>query len=120
MRQTSGALLTVGALLLALPLTGCNSSKLSCRGPHCTMTFSGGNGAKWVDVPHAADPNRNRKSRTWFRYQGVRDGRATVIVGNDRGECVSGQRLRLGGLDLTCTRVTGDSVTLDWTWPNRY
>lgn len=87
---------------------------------HCTMKFSGSNGSKWVDVPHASDPDRARKTRMWFRYQGVRDGRANLIIGDEHGKCVTGQRLWLNGLDLTCTQVTPDSVTFEWTWPNRY
>lgn len=106
--------LAAALALLGVLTSGCqpnpSSSSLHCRLERCSLTFTGETGSEWLDPPRS-----NR--RIWFRYDGVRDGRAHLNVSDQRASCAQGDRLRLGGLDLTCTDVGDQTVTVEWTWP---
>ncbi len=97
-RITAGVF--AGALALA-PLTGCSfsSDNVSCSGTTCTATLSG-DGAK-ADI-----------LGTTVTFSGVKDGRATLGVGDASVSCAEGESIGAGPLKVTCTKVTADAVEI--------
>ena len=97
-RLTAG--LFAGGLLLA-PVTACSfgSDNVSCTTNSCTVTLSG-NGAE-ADI-----------LGTKLAFGGVKDGRATLSVGEASVSCAQGENVAAGPLNLQCTEVTDDSVEL--------
>ena len=93
--------LTTGAALLVLPLTACSlsSNNVSCQNNQCTVTLSG-EGAEAEILG------------TSLAFSGVRDGRASLSVGNASVSCAQGETVSAGPLTLTCTTVEADSVEL--------
>ena len=98
-RRAAG--LTTAAALLVLPLTACtlSSDNVSCQNNQCTVTLSG-EGAEAEILG------------TSLAFGGVRDGRASLSVGNASVSCTQGESVEAGPLSLTCTTVTADSVDL--------
>ncbi len=98
-RRAAG--LTAAAALLVLPLTGCSfsSQNVSCSGTQCTATLTG-EGAEAEILGNS------------LAFGGVRDGRATLSVGDASVSCAQGESVSAGPLSLTCTTVTEDSVEL--------
>ncbi len=98
-RRAAG--LTAAAALLVLPLTGCSfsSQNVSCSGTQCTATLTG-EGAEAEILGNS------------LAFGGVRDGRATLSVGDATVSCAQGESVSAGPLSLTCTTVTEDSVEL--------
>jgi hypothetical protein len=89
----------VAAALLALPLAACSfsSDNVSCSGTTCSATLSG-------------DGAEAKVLGTTLAFGGVRDGRATLSVGDASVSCAQGESVSAGPLSLTCTTVTEDSV----------
>ena len=75
------------------------SSTVSCTGGQCSLSFSGSGASA-------------RVLGTTFAFEGVRDGRATVVVDDTRVSCTQGETVPVRGVELRCTRVAGDSVTV--------
>ena len=97
-RLAAGVL--AGGLSL-LPLSACSFStgNLSCSGSTCTATLS-------------ADQSEIGLLGTSLAFGGVRDGEASLSVGNASVSCAQGETVTAGPLTLTCTTVTSDSVEL--------
>jgi hypothetical protein len=91
------------ALLLAggIALSACSftSDNVHCSGSSCSVTLTG-DGAK-------ADILGNTLS-----FAGVKDGRATLSVGDASVSCAQGESVSAGPLTLQCTTVTDNSVEL--------
>src|SRR3954464_13012197 len=94
------ATVLAGGLLLA-PLAGCSftSDSVSCSGTTCSVTLKG-DGAS-ADILN-----------TTLGLTGVENGRATLRAGDTEVSCGQGESVTAGPLDLECTEVTEDSVTL--------
>lgn len=92
---------TVAAVLLALPLAACSfsSDNVSCSGNQCTATLTG-------------DGAEAKILGTSLGFAGVRDGRASLSVGDASVSCAQGESVSAGPLSLTCTTVTEGSVEL--------
>jgi hypothetical protein len=78
----------------------CSSSSVSiasCSGDACTVTLSGNSVVAVLDAT--------------FSVAGIENGRATLRVDDQDVSCTQGQSVSVGSLRLTCTRVTGDTVT---------
>ena len=97
-RATAGLL--AGGLSLAA-LSGCTitSNNVSCSGSTCSVTLSG-EGAE-AEI-----------FNTGLSYGGTADGRASVSVGSTSVSCAEGESVSAGPLQLECTEVSDDSVTL--------
>ena len=93
--------LAAAALLAGLPLAACstNSSGTSCSGTTCSVTLNGTGAGVDVLGQHVS-------------LTGTKDGRASIGVGDRSVSCTEGQTLSAGPLRLTCSQITGDSVTL--------
>ena len=91
----------LAAALTVLPLTACsmNSNNVSCSGTSCSVTLTG-DGAK-ADVLGST-----------LSLGGIANGRATLGVAGASVSCTQGQSVSAGPLHLTCSTITGDSVTL--------
>lgn len=92
--------LLAGGLSLAA-LTGCtvSSNNVSCSGSTCSVTLSG-DGAE-ADI-----------LGTNLSFGGTSDGRASLSVGGASVSCAEGESVGAGPLQLECTEVSEDSVTL--------
>jgi len=88
---------TAAGALLLLPLTACGSDNVSCSGRTCTATLNG-NGTTASILGHD------------LGFAGVKDGRATLQVGDASVSCAQGESVSAGPLSITCTTVTTDSV----------
>ncbi len=100
---TSTRLARTAAGLLAggLLLTGCglSSENVSCSTSSCTATLSGD------------DAKAEILGKT-VTFGGVKDGRATLGVGDTSVSCAEGESVSAGPLSVTCTSVTDDAVKL--------
>jgi hypothetical protein len=98
-RRPAAVLLAAGLALV--PLAGCSfsSDNVSCSGTTCTMTLSG-DGAK-ADVLGST-----------VTLGSVKDGTATLGVGSTSVSCTEGQKVTAGPLELSCSKITDDAVTL--------
>jgi hypothetical protein len=72
-------------------------SIVSCSGNSCSVTLSGNSLVRVLD--------------TTFSVERIEDGRATLRVADREVSCSAGQSVSVGSLNLTCTRVTSDTVT---------
>ncbi|WP_199522102.1 hypothetical protein [Geodermatophilus marinus] len=75
------------------------ASSVDCSGTSCSVTLTG-EGAQ-VDVLG------NR-----IAFNGVQDGQASLTVGGTEATCTQGQSVAAGPLNLECSTVTADEVTL--------
>ena len=98
LRPTAGLLAAAFALV---PLAGCsmNSDNVSCSGTSCSVTLTG-DGAK-ADVLGST-----------LSLGGIKNGTATLGVAGASVSCTQGQSVTAGPLHLTCSTITGNSVTL--------
>ena len=92
--------LLAGGLAL-VPLAGCTitSDNVSCTTSSCSVTLTG-EGAE-ADI-----------MGTTLTFAGIRDGRASLSVGNANVSCAEGESVSAGPLSLECTSVTDDAVEL--------
>lgn len=74
-----------------------NVSIVSCSGDACSVTLSGDSVVRVLDATFSVD--------------GIGDGRATLRVNDREVSFTQGRSVLVDSLDLTCTRVTGDTVT---------
>jgi hypothetical protein len=89
--------LVVGGLLLTA--CGLSSDNVSCSTGSCTATLSG-------------DAAKAEILGTTVTFSGVKDGRATLGVGDASVSCAEGESVSAGPLSVTCTSVTDDAVKL--------
>ena len=89
--------LVVGGLLLTA--CGLSSDNVSCSTSSCTATLSG-------------DAGKAEILGTTVTFSGVKDGRATLGVGDASVSCAEGESVSAGPLSVTCTSVTDDAVKL--------
>jgi hypothetical protein len=95
--RTAAGLLAAGLVLA--PLTACSSKNVSCSTNSCTATLSG-------------DEASAKIFGTTVKFGGVKDGRATLGVGDASVSCAEGESIGAGPLSVTCTDVTDDAVEL--------
>jgi hypothetical protein len=72
-------------------------SIVSCSGDECSVTLSGNSVVGVLDAT--------------FSVARIENGRATLRVDDQDVSCAQGQSVSVGSLNLTCTRVTSDTVT---------
>jgi hypothetical protein len=73
-------------------------SLVSCTGSSCSVTLGGrGSSVEVFGVP--------------LVFDSIAGGRASVRVGGTPVTCTEGERVTAGRLQLSCTRVTGDTVS---------
>lgn len=91
----------VATALLVLPLAACSftSQNVDCNGNRCTATLSG-------------DGAEAKILGTTLAFAGIKDGRATLSVGDASVSCAQGESVSAGPLTMTCTSVTDDKVQL--------
>ena len=96
----AAALLLAGGIALG-GVSACSftSNNVSCSASSCTVTLSG-DGAK-------ADILGNT-----LGFAGVKDGRASLSVGDACVSCAQCESVSAGPLTLECTKVTDNSVEL--------
>jgi hypothetical protein len=89
------------AVALLLPVSACSfsSNGVDCSAGSCSVTLSG-EGAE-ADI-----------LGTTLSFGGVKDGRASLSVGDTSVSCGEGEKVTAGPLALKCSSVTGDSVEL--------
>ncbi|MFL6094290.1 MAG: hypothetical protein ACJ71Y_02450 [Blastococcus sp.] len=71
-------------------------SIVSCSGDECSVTLSGNSVVRVLDAT--------------FSVARIENGRATLRVDDQDVSCAQGQSVSVGSLNLTCTRVTSDTV----------
>jgi hypothetical protein len=89
--------LVVGGLVLTA--CGLSSDNVSCSTSSCTATLSG-------------DGATAKVLGTTVKFGGVKDGRATLGVGDANVSCAEGESVSAGPLSVTCTSVTDEAVKL--------
>jgi hypothetical protein len=73
-------------------------SLVSCTGSSCSVTLGGaGASAQVFGIP--------------LVFEAISGGRASVRVGGTPVTCTEGERVSAGRLQLSCTRVTADTVS---------
>jgi hypothetical protein len=99
--STRIALTAAGLVVSGLALTACSlgSENVSCSTSSCTATLSG-------------DDAKAEVLGTTVKFGGVKDGRATLGVGDASVSCAEGESVSAGPLSVTCTSVTDDAVKL--------
>jgi hypothetical protein len=95
--RTAAGLLAAG--LAVVPLAACSSDNVSCTTNSCTATLDG-------------DGAQAKILGTTVKFSGVRDGRATLGVGDASVSCAEGEKVAAGPLSVTCTSVTQDAVEI--------
>lgn len=70
---------------------------VACSGSSCSVTLGG--------------DSRVHVLGTTISFEGVRDRRATLRVGDQAVTCTEGQSVSAGRFRLSCTSVTADTVT---------
>ena len=92
--------LLAGGLVL-VPLAGCSvgSENVSCTTSSCTATLSG-------------DGAEAEILGTKVTFGGVQDGRASLGVAGASVSCAEGESVGVGPLQIECTSVTDDAVTI--------
>src|SRR5688500_19770816 len=92
--------LLAGGLLLA-PLAGCSfgSENVSCTTSSCTATLSG-------------DGAEAEILGTTVSFGGIQDGRAALEAAGASVSCAEGESVGVGPLQIECTSVTDDAVTI--------
>jgi hypothetical protein len=97
--RAAALLIAVGISLGALSACSFTSDTVKCSASSCSVTLSG-DGAK-ADI-----------LGTTISFAGVKDGRATLSVGDNSVSCAQGEKVSAGPLTLECTKVTDKSVEL--------
>jgi hypothetical protein len=97
--RAAALLLAAGISLGAVSACTLTSDNVSCSGSSCTVSLTG-DGAK-ADILGNA-----------LTFAGVKDGRATLSVGDNSISCAQGEKVSAGPLTLECTKVTDKSVEL--------
>jgi hypothetical protein len=97
-RRATGLLAASAAVAV---LTGCtfSSNNVSCSTSSCTVELSG-------------DGAEAEILGTTLSLGGVQDGRASLSVGSTSVSCAEGESVTAGPLELECTTVTENSVSL--------
>jgi hypothetical protein len=72
---------------------------VDCSGDSCTVTVS-------------PDAGEVEVLGTTLSYNGVEDGEATIMVGDETVTCAEGDSVEAGPLTLECTTVSDESVSL--------
>ena len=75
------------------------AENVDCSGDSCSVTLESGSGETEV-------------LGTTLSYDGFADGEATVSVGEETVSCAEGDSVSAGPLELECTTVSEDSLTL--------
>ena len=92
--RTAAGLVAGGLLLTAC---GLSSDNVSCSTSSCTATLS-------------TDAATAKVLGTTVKLSGVKDGRATLGVGDASVSCAEGESVSAGPLSVTCTSVTDEAV----------
>lgn len=74
-------------------------SNVNCSGVSCTVTLS-------------PDAGEVEVLGTRMAYEGISDGKATVVVGNETVTCAEGDTVEAGPLSLECTTVSEAELSL--------
>ena len=92
--------LFAGGVLLA-PLSACtfSSDNVSCTTSSCTATLSG-------------DGAEAEILGTTVSFGGIQDGRAALEAAGASVSCAEGESVGVGPLQIECTSVTDDAVTI--------
>ena len=97
--RLAGGLLAAGLALGSLAGCSFSSDNVKCSGASCSVTLSG-DGAKAEVLGKT------------LSLGGIKDGKATLSAGGRSASCTEGQSVTAGPLQLTCSKVTSDAVTL--------
>lgn len=96
---TTGASVLTSASETVDSALGSAAENVDCSGDSCSVTLDSGSG----DVEVLG---------TTIAYDGFDDGEATIRVGAETVSCAEGDTVSAGPLELECTTVDEDSLTL--------
>lgn len=103
------ALTAVAATAFVLVgLSGCTSTSYSCSNGSCTVTLKGAGAS--TDLDHFGGAGE-----TTIALDGVNEGTATFSIDNEEGACTAGESLSVADLQVTCTEVAEDELTMEVT-----
>lgn len=107
------ALTAVAATTFALVgLTACTSTSYSCSNGSCSVTLSGAGASTDLD---ANTFGGGGSGDITVALDGVDGGTATFSIGGSEGSCASGESLSVDNLQVTCTEVGEDELTMEIT-----
>lgn len=102
------------AAFVLVGLTGCTSSSYSCSNGSCAVTLKGAGASTEID-DNTFGGGGGGSGETTFALDGVSDGMAAFSIGGSEASCTSGESVTVDELQVTCTEIGEDELTMEVT-----